>query len=347
MDRERARCDARGRGENGLKKGEEAEPHMSEASILERVLAAATERRLAGPTLTAYRRIWMKLVAWTTAEGFDLGALPKEKARAYYEEMTNGRSPSHHLQVKAAASFLYKMLDKGNPFEECLAPRFRPEAVEISFLEASDLARVLLTMRELGRDYSGRLAAHLAEALFFTACRFHEWAQLTGDRLVRNGAGEVTAVRLKVKGGKYRDLPLVPRLSVSLAEWGEFLEGIKGVRLRRGAIEFAGSELVFPGRDGRPVSNQAFNRRLAAACRAARVPVITAHGLRHSAANLLLNERGRNIRELQELLGHRSLATTARYTHIDRERMRAVVGDLDLPTAGGTVGVARAAAKTG
>ena len=182
------------------------------------------------PATDGQAATWMKLVAWTTAEGFDLVALPKEKARAYYEELTNGRSPSHHLQVKAAASFLYKVLDKGNPFEECLAPRFRPEAVEISFLEASDLARVLLTMRELGRDYSGRLAAHLAEALFFTACRFHEWAQLTGDRLVRNGAGAVT---------------------------------------------------------------------------------------------------------------------TARYTHIDRERLRGVVADLDLPVAGGTVGVARAAAKTG
>jgi site-specific recombinase XerD len=164
---------------------------------------------------------------------------------------------------------------------------------------------------------------------------------------VRNGAGEVTAVRLKVKGGKYRDLPLVPRVADSLAEWGEFLEGCKGVRLRRGAIEFAGSELVFPGRDGGPVSNQAFNRRLAAGCQAAGVPVITAHGLRHSAANLLLNERGRNIRELQELLWHRSLATTARYTHIDRERLRGVVADLDLPAAGGKVGVARSAAKAG
>jgi site-specific recombinase XerD len=228
--------------------------------------------------------------------------------------------------------------DKGNPFEECLAPRFRPEAVEISFLEAANLARVPITMRELGRDYSGRLAAHLAEALFFTACRYHEWAQLTGDRLVRNGAGQVSAVRLKVKGGKSRDLPLVPRLSDSLAEWAEFLEGCKGVRLRRGAIEFAGSELVFPGRDGGVFSNQAFNRRLAAGCQAAGVAVISAHGLRHSAANLFLNERGRNIRELQELLGHRSLATTARYTHIDRERLRGVVGDLALPTAEGVRG---------
>jgi site-specific recombinase XerD len=186
-------------------------------------------------------------------------------------------------------------------------------------------------LRELGTDYFGRLAAHLAEALFFTACRFHEWALLSTDRLVRNGAGEFTAARLKVKGGKHRDVPLMPRLSDSLREWAVFLEGLKGMRLRRGAIEFAGSELVFPGRDGSPISNQAFNRRLAAACHAAGVPVISAHGLRHSAANLLLNERGRNIRELQELLGHRSLATTARYTQIDRERLRGVVADLALP----------------
>ena len=302
-----------------------------DASLIERLLAAAGDRQLAGPTLAAYRRTWLRLIAWTTAEGIDPAALPREKARAYYEELTRGRSASHHLQVKAAVSFLYKVLDRASPFVDCLAPRFRPEALEIRFLEAGDLARVLLALRSEGTDYFGRLAAHLAEALFFTACRFHEWALLTTDRLVRNAAGEIMAARLRVKGGKHRDVPLMPRLAESLSEWAAFLEGLKGVRLRRGSIGFAGSELVFPGRDGSPPSNQAFNRRLGAACRAAGVSVITAHGLRHSAANLLLNERGRNIRELQELLGHRSLATTARYTHIDRERLRGVVADLTLP----------------
>ena len=73
--------------------------------------------------------------------------------------------------------------------------------------------------------------------------------------------------------------------------------------------------------------------------------MITAHGLRHSAANLLLNERGRNIRELQELLGHRSLATTARYTHIDRGRLRGLVEDLALPAAEGARGRSRGGAR--
>jgi hypothetical protein len=82
------------------------------ANVLERVNSAARERELAGPTLAAYRRTWLKLVAWTTASGIDLGALPREEARGYYEDLTGNRSASHHLQVKAGIAFLYKVLDK-------------------------------------------------------------------------------------------------------------------------------------------------------------------------------------------------------------------------------------------
>ena len=143
----------------------------------------------------------------------DLGSLPREKAISYYDDLTSNSSASHHLQVKAGIACLYKILDKKSPFIDCLAPRFRPEALEIHFLEAGDIGKVLLHMRnELGTDYFGRLASHLAEALFFTACRFHEWALLSTDLLVRNGAGEFTTARLKVKGGKHRDVPLMPRL---------------------------------------------------------------------------------------------------------------------------------------
>lgn len=302
---------------------------LSVHELLEKVNAAASDRKLAGPTLLAYRRTWMKLAAWTAAESLDAAALPKEKAAEYYSELTRGRRASHHLQTKAALSFLYRVLGSKSPFEECLAPKFSSATTEIRYLEASDLSRVLLHLRRDRENYFDHLTSHLAEALFFTACRFHEWALLTKDKLVRNGAG-VTAVRLKVKGGKFRDVPVMERLSRSLLEWDAFLEGLKGHRLRRGHLEFAGSELVFPGRDGGAVSNQAFNKRLAAACRDVGVTVISAHGLRHSAASLLLNEKGRNLRELQDLLGHVSLSTTARYAHINRERLRSVVADLDV-----------------
>jgi site-specific recombinase XerD len=100
------------------------------------------------------------------------------------------------------------------------------------------------------------------------------------------------------------DRPDVELVREDLARpWFAFLESVKGVRLRTGGIDFAGSTLVFPGRDGAPFSNKAFNARLNPAYDRARVPLISAHPLRHTAATLLLNERGANLRDVQALLG--------------------------------------------
>ena len=299
-------------------------------SLLQRVTAAAEQRQLSQHTLTAYRRTWLKLVAWAAAEGLVLEILPSGRAGEFYEWATRDRSASHHLQVKAAVALLYKVLGTANPFAECLAPKFQIEKTEMRYHTPSQLGQLLGELREDRASYFGHLTYYLASALFFTGCRFHEWANLTRDRLVREPGGGFIAVRMRVKGGSFRELPLTGEMSGLLHEWATFLESVKGVRLRGGGVDFAGSPLVFPGRDGGPFSNQAFNARIKAACERAGVPVISAHPLRHTAATLLLNERGANLRDVQALLGHKSLATTARYTHVDRERLRSVVSNIRL-----------------
>ena len=84
---------------------------MGEDSLLERVTTAAEERHLSQNTLTAYRRTWLKLIAWSAAEGLALGTLPSDRAGEFYKEATRGRSASHHhLQVKAALALLYDVV---------------------------------------------------------------------------------------------------------------------------------------------------------------------------------------------------------------------------------------------
>ena len=79
---------------------------MGEDLLLERVTAAAEEPHLSQNTLTAYRRTWLNAIAWAAAEGLALETLPLERAGEFYEEVTHGRSASHHLQVKAAVALL-------------------------------------------------------------------------------------------------------------------------------------------------------------------------------------------------------------------------------------------------
>ena len=68
---------------------------MSEDSILKRVTAAAEERQLSRNSLLAYRRTWLKIIAWAAAEGLVLETLPSERVVEFYEEATRGRSASH------------------------------------------------------------------------------------------------------------------------------------------------------------------------------------------------------------------------------------------------------------
>ncbi|MFG2104292.1 tyrosine recombinase XerC [Micromonospora echinaurantiaca] len=150
----------------------------------------------------------------------------------------------------------------------------------------------------------------LLELLYGTGVRISEACGLdTAD--VDHGR---RVVRVLGKGGRERAVPYGIPAQRALDEW-----------LRRGrpvlAAPHSRDALLLGARGGR--LNPTTARRIVGGyAEAAGLPRISPHGLRHSAATHLL-EGGADLRAVQELLGHSSLASTQIYTHVSVERLRA------------------------
>ena len=139
----------------------------------------------------------------------------------------------------------------------------------------------------------------ISEALHLTA------AQIDSSRMV---------VRVLGKGQKERLVPLSPKLLEELrAYWRQTRP----------------TQWMFPGKDPhQPLSATTVQKACKRACRAAELPRITPHTLRHCHATHLL-EAGVDTRTIQALLGHHRIGTTALYTHVSLAGVQQVVSPLD------------------
>ncbi|TFH54153.1 tyrosine recombinase XerC [Actinomyces viscosus] len=150
----------------------------------------------------------------------------------------------------------------------------------------------------------------IIETLYATGVRVSELVGLDVTDLDHSQR----TLRVLGKGRKERTVPY--GLPAARA-----LEGWLG---RRGEVcaPDAGAAL-FLGARGRRIDPRAVRDVVHRLCAAAQVPDLGPHGLRHSAATHVLGG-GADLRSVQELLGHSSLATTQRYTHVSAERLRSV-----------------------
>ena len=171
-----------------------------------------------------------------------------------------------------------------------------------------DQLDALLTGSQLeGDDPPWRLARDTAvvELLYGSGLRVSELCTLTLASLDSH-AGAATVWG---KGSKERRVPLSPPCLVALDEW---------TRLRGEVTEVIGlhAPLFVNGR-GRALTPRDVRRILDRRA----IDPTHPHALRHTFATHLL-DNGADLRAVQELLGHSSVATTQRYTHVSKERLQ-------------------------
>ena len=165
-------------------------------------------------------------------------------------------------------------------------------------------------------DAEGALAARdraILELLYAAGLRVGELVGLDWDDLDLSGR----MLRVLGKGGKERMVPFGTPAGDAVGAWLEHWEGVAD---RQYGVE----EPVFLNHRGGRLTARSVRRILDRYVAKARIaPGVHPHTLRHTFATHLL-EGGADLRAIQELLGHSSLATTQRYTHLEIERLLTV-----------------------
>lgn len=181
---------------------------------------------------------------------------------------------------------------------------------------------------EFGAAIAARDTA-VMEILYATAIRVSEAA---GLNLVDIDAGR-RVLRVTGKGDKQRTvpygLPAARALEAYLSGPRQLLlaERSASASADHAACDRGGQPVtesaVFLGRRGRRIDPRVIRQIVHDRTSGVGGPELAPHGLRHSAATHLL-EGGADLRSVQELLGHASLATTQIYTHVSADRLAAV-----------------------
>ena len=150
------------------------------------------------------------------------------------------------------------------------------------------------------------------ELMYATGMRVSELINLKMDDLNM----DVGFVKCLGKGSKERIVPFGRKAKESIARYLD-----KG---RKSFLKEKVSNFLFLTRLGKPMSRQTFWKTIKKYAKEARIKKdIMPHSLRHSFATHIL-ERGADLRIVQELLGHSDISTTQIYTHVSKDRLKAI-----------------------
>ena len=280
------------------------------------------ERGLSPATTRAYRRDLLQLrdflfVRWALEQGElpDLDRLDPREVRAFLA-LRHGRSaPATRARKLAAIRTFCDWLadlrgDDRNPGRPLASPRLGRHLPRVlGIADAEKLAEGPKGEPAGGSWLVERRDRAVVELLYGSGLRVGECESLdtAGIDLKRN------EVRVIGKGNKERRVPLGEPCAEALVAWLEARELMN-------PAPAAGDALFLNARGGR-LSSRSVRRMVKGRALRAGIDIdVHPHALRHSFATHLL-DGGADLRSIQEMLGHASLSTTQRYTHLSVDRL--------------------------
>lgn len=275
-----------------------------------------TVRNLSRHSLAAYGTDLLQLAAFLEGRGTtDAAAVTHLDLRAWLGELRGaGRSGATVARKLAAARSFFKWLCRegflpADPAAGLRTPRKEKRLPR--FLSREEMERLLAAPAGDGLQEVRDRA--LLETLYSSGVRVSELAALDEDDLdLRGGVARVLG-----KGRRER-LAGLGRFAV------EAIAAYLEARRRAGPGGSGRSRALFRNRSGGRLSTRGIQRVVAKRlAEAGLAPAISPHKLRHSFATHLL-DAGADLRSVQELLGHRNVASTQVYTHVTAGRMREV-----------------------
>lgn len=282
------------------------------------------ERGLSEHTVAAYRRDLAGYRTWLQERGIDdvdevTAALVAEFAAAQASaEPPPAATSLARLQssVRGLHRFLVReglaQTDPSDRLRPPKAPQRLPKALSIEQIQALLDAAGPAPGDAVDTDIVRLRDRALLELLYATGARVSEVMQLDVDDLAH---GDV--LRVRGKGAKER---IVPVGSYARAAVDAYLARARPELSRRGRA----SARLFLGARGAPLSRQGAWLVIQAAAERAQLSAhVSPHTFRHSFATHLL-QGGADVRVVQELLGHASVATTQIYTHVTVDALRDV-----------------------
>lgn len=282
------------------------------------------ERGLSEHTVAAYRRDLAAYRGWLADHGVDdTDAVTTALVAAFAADRASAQPPpaaTSLARLQSSVRGLHRFLvreglvevDPTERLRPPKAPQRLPKALSIEQIEALLDAAGPAPGDVVDTDVVRLRDRALLELLYATGARVSEVMQLDVDDLSH---GEV--LRVRGKGSKER---IVPVGSYARAAVDAYLARARPELSRRGSA----TPKLFLGARGAPLSRQgAWLVIQAAAERAQLTAHVSPHTFRHSFATHLL-QGGADVRVVQELLGHASVATTQIYTHVTVDALRDV-----------------------